>query len=427
MSTTATATDGHIVSGVDNPQIAETGLASDDEHLFLQDNTDELNAAVGGRKRKWNLGLVFLLLVVLLWVSSSFMVNSIFESDIYRKPYLVTYLSTATFSLYLVQPIMAGTLTLDDLLHPRRHGYAPVDSRAAEDLAARDSSESSAAAETAHTDDALSVRDTFFLSLQFCILWFGANWLANACLSYTTVASGTILACTSSFFTLLIGSVFGVEKFSARKLYAVAASILGIVLISTQDSASEDEQQSNLTAASIVVGDLMSLTSAAIYGLYTTLLKLKIGDESRVNMKIFFGFVGLCNTALLWPVLVILHVTGAERLEMPPTHFVWLIIVLNSAVTFFSDYLWIVTILLTSPLVVTMGLSGTIPLAVTGDIVLNNVHVTIWYLLGAILVGSAFFVINKDEEREYVGEVTAALERSLTETEESSNDSSVQV
>ncbi|KAK9383345.1 uncharacterized protein V2V93DRAFT_320514 [Kockiozyma suomiensis] len=361
------------------------------------------------KRQRWNLGLLFLLAVVVLWVSSSFMVNAIFEDDSYRKPYLVTYLSTATFSLYLVKPYFDGKLTFSSnkSSNPYRRANTDEEAVALDTDLSEDGVSSSSVDTTPKTtddddneEDSLTVRETALLSLQFCILWFIANWFANACLSYTTVASGTILACTSSFFTLVIGSLFGVEKFSQRKLLAIFGSLAGIVLISTQDSASEDENNS-LSTGSIVLGDLMSLSSAAIYGLYTTLLKVRIGDESRINMQIFFGFVGAWNTILLWPVLIFLHLSGAERLEMPPSSFVWLILLGNSLVTFFSDYLWIVTILLTSPLVVTMGLSGTIPLAVIGDIIFNDVHVSIWYLLGAILVGSAFFVINRDEEKEH--------------------------
>ncbi|KAK9316080.1 hypothetical protein V1524DRAFT_427317 [Lipomyces starkeyi] len=362
-------------------------------------------------RRKWRLGLFLLLVVVFLWVVSSFMVNSIFETEIYRKPYLVTYLCTASFSLYLIRPLMDGSITLKRKGFKSLNTYDSDDSPESVSLAS-DTEENLSSTEAAdrvsadletaerRPDDSLTIHETSMLSLQFCVLWFAANWLANACLSYTSVASGTILACTSSFFTLLIGSLVGVEKFSQRKLFAIMASLAGIFLISTQDSADDDENN-NLTAGSIIVGDLMSLASAAIYGLYTSLLKVRIGDESRINMQLFFGFVGIWNTIILWPVLLILHITGAERLEMPPTPYVWLILFLNCLATLGSDYLWIVTILLTSPLVVTMGLSGTIPLAVIGDILFNHVHVSLWYIVGAVLVGSAFFVINRDEEKEH--------------------------
>ncbi|KAK9479232.1 hypothetical protein V1514DRAFT_328814 [Lipomyces japonicus] len=391
----------------------------------LEQDSPALHESNKHGRAKWHLGLFFIMIVVLFWVSSSFMVNSIFETDIYRKPYLVTYLTTATFSLYLIRPLLDGTFSLSrsssQLKHLDSYGRDSLDESS---FLASDSERSSVdhpdSSESSVTQSpillqqeqeqlgldknqaGLSLSETAKLSFQFCLLWFIANWFANACLSYTSVASGTILSCTSSFFTLLIGSVIGVEFFTRRKLIALVVSLAGIILISTQDSVSQDQADNNLTAGSIVVGDAMALVSAAIYGLYTTLLKLRIGDESRINMQVFFGFVGVFNVILLWPILLLLHFTGAERLEAPPSSFVWLILLLNCSVTLVSDYLWIVAILLTSPLVVTVGLSGTIPLAVVGDVVFNHVHVTLWYVLGAFLVGGAFFVINRDEEHEHL-------------------------
>src|SRR4051812_16114887 len=47
----------------------------------------------------------------------------------------------------------------------------------------------------------LNHREIAELSFAFCILWFAANWATNASLAYTTVASSTILASMSGFFT----------------------------------------------------------------------------------------------------------------------------------------------------------------------------------------------------------------------------------
>ncbi|KAK9455191.1 hypothetical protein V1511DRAFT_459533 [Dipodascopsis uninucleata] len=352
-------------------------------------------------RRRWRIGLILLAIVVCQWVLSSFMVNSIFEDSTYRKPYLVTYLCTASFSLYLVRPFLQGKLSWKAAKNIIRPDGTLAEARTSETegFISNEQADPESGNRMESQDDGLTLQETARLSLHFCILWFGANWFSNASLSYTSVASATILACTSSFFTLIIGSLFGVEKFSQRKLLAIAGALTGIILISVQDQES-DEEGSKFSAGSIILGDLMSLTSAAIYGLYTSVLKFKIGDESRVNMQIFLGFVGVWNMILLWPILVILHFTGAERFELPPSNFVWFIIIANAISTFISDYLWIVSILMTSPLVVTVGLSATIPLAVVGDIMFNQLHISFWYLVGAALVGGAFFFINHDEEQE---------------------------
>ena len=62
-------------------------------------------------------------------------------------------------------------------------------------------------------------------------------------------------------------------------------------------------------------------------------MKRKIGDESRIEMLLFFGFVGALNTMILWPGFFFLHLTGIESFELPPTKRVWLIIIVRQART----------------------------------------------------------------------------------------------
>lgn len=169
----------------------------------------------------------------------------------------------------------------------------------------------------------LTMRETARLSLEFCFLWFLANYFVAACLSHTTVASSTILTSTSSIFTLLFGTLFGVELFTIKKLLGVLASLAGIVLISTVDlSGSSDENRGSFPHKSvrqIAIGDGMALLSALLYGVYAVMMKSRIGDERRISMPLFFGLVGAFNVCLTWPGFIILHFTGVEAFELPPT------------------------------------------------------------------------------------------------------------
>lgn len=70
----------------------------------------------------------------------------------------------------------------------------------------------------------------------------------------------------------------------------------------------------------------MAAFSAVMYGVYTIVLKRQVGDESRVNMQLFFGLVGFFNMFLLWPGFIVLHITGAEPFALPYTSRVWTII-----------------------------------------------------------------------------------------------------
>lgn len=180
----------------------------------------------------------------------------------------------------------------------------------------------------------LSVPETAILSLEFCMLWFLANYLVAACLEYTSVASSTILTSTSSIWTLIFGVLFRVEGFSYKKLIGVLASLAGIILISSVDLSGKDNDENrgnfpHKSQAEIAVGDAMAFGSAIMYGIYAIVMKKRIGNEDRVNMPLFFGLVGLFNVAFLWPGFIVLHFTGVEKFEMPPTGKIWTIVLVS--------------------------------------------------------------------------------------------------
>ncbi len=181
-----------------------------------------------------------------------------------------------------------------------------------------------------HDNDPLPFREIVKLSIEFSSLWFAANYSAAACLEFTTVASATILTSTSSIWTLLFGSLMGVEIFSYKKLTGVLASVAGVILISSVDlSGTTDRHRGSFphkTPRQLAIGDILALLSAVIYGFYTVLMKKRIGDESRVDVLLFFGLVGLSNLLLLWPGFFVLHYTGVETWEVPPSGRVWAVI-----------------------------------------------------------------------------------------------------
>jgi solute carrier family 35 protein F5 len=271
------------------------------------------------------------------------------------------------------------------------------------------------------SEGVLSVPETAKLSLEFCLLWFVANYLVAACLEYTSVASSTILTSTSSIWTLIFGAIWRVESFSWRKLAGVLCSLAGIALISSLDLSKEDNDDSrgnfpHKTQGEIAIGDAMAFGSAVMYGIYAVVMKKRIGNEDRVNMPLFFGLVGLFNVLFLWPGFILLHYTGVETFEMPPTGKIWTIVLvcypflfeyssniskLNSASSFVADYCWAYAMLLTTPLVVTVGLSMTIPVSLIGQMILSSQYSSIWYWIGGCVVVLSFLFVNhesKDEE-----------------------------
>ncbi|KAI9284554.1 hypothetical protein BC943DRAFT_65045 [Umbelopsis sp. AD052] len=170
---------------------------------------------VAGSRRRYTLGIVALLLVVVIWVSSSFVMNSIFGEQSYNKPFLITYINTASFSFYLLPFLLKKKLSnkktnfVDELRDSVPIERAQSTSMATNDQEAlgetslflRTDSENNQAHDEVNYGsppaDKLSTKETIQLSLTFCIVWFLANWSTNASLAYTTVGSSTILSSMS--------------------------------------------------------------------------------------------------------------------------------------------------------------------------------------------------------------------------------------
>lgn len=83
-----------------------------------------------------------------------------------------------------------------------------------------------------------------------------------------------------------------------------------------------------------LLGDSLALLSAVFYALYVILLKVRIREESRIDMQLFFGFVGLVNILCCWPVGFFLHFTGVERFEFPSTQGAVIAILVNVSLNY---------------------------------------------------------------------------------------------
>ena len=234
----------------------------------------------------------------------------------------------------------------------------------------------------------------------------------------------------------------------ALLVLASVCSMAGVALVSVSDSRQPSQLPGDDTQ--MLLGDLLALGGAFMYGVYTTLLKKKIGHEDRIDMRLFFGtpisvpsrrmsrlsareqpqscllpahrprsrsplpltspahrslhvrllrpgFVGVFNVVLLWPGFLLLHYTGLEPFELPSSR-VLALLILNAVIgTFVSDYLWLLAMLMTSPVVVTLGLSLTIPLAILADWALGDtLPAMAMYWSGALLILASFVVVNLD-------------------------------
>lgn len=71
------------------------------------------------------------------------------------------------------------------------------------------------------------------------------QYLTNAALARTSVASTTLLSSTSGLFTLLIGALLGEDTINIIKVVSVVVSMAGVVMTTFGKTSAADELQKN--------------------------------------------------------------------------------------------------------------------------------------------------------------------------------------
>ncbi|XP_056392272.1 solute carrier family 35 member F5 [Hyla sarda] len=241
----------------------------------------------------------------------------------------------------------------------------------------------------ARTSGKFTICQVAKISFFFCFVWFLANYSYQEALSDTQVAIVNIISSTSGLFTLILASIFpsnSGDRFTLSKLLAVVLSIGGVALVSL--SGSENSRVKD------TIGTLWSLLGAMLYAVYIVMIKRKVDREEKLDIPMFFGFVGLFNLLLLWPGFFLLHYTQFEAFEFP-NKLVWMYLVINGLVgTVLSEFLWLWGCFLTSSLVGTLALSLTIPLSIIADICMQKVTFSWVFFAGALPVFISFFIVT---------------------------------
>ncbi|KAK6292717.1 solute carrier family 35 member F5 isoform X2 [Coregonus clupeaformis] len=422
--------------------------------VFLMNRMGSQGSTVAQRRRT-ALGVVILLLVDVIWVASSELTSYIFKRQEYNKPFFSTFTKTSMFVLYLLGFLLwrpwrqqcTGSLqgrhaaffadaeayftpcindtslndhTLSEPLYvPVKFQDLPTEQTncangdcdstykkqrvrfsnimevrqlpSTQALEAKLSRMSYPAAKDhesmLRTVGKLTVTDVAKISFFFCFVWFLANLSYQEALSDTQVAIVNILSSTSGLFTLILAAIFpsnSSDRFTLSKLLAVALSMGGVVLVSFSSMDSTDGKGT--------IGSLWSLAGAALYAVYIVMIKRKVDREDKLDIPMFFGFVGLFNLLLLWPGFLVLHYTGFEAFELP-SKLVWIYILINGLIgTVLSEFLWLWGCFLTSSLIGTLALSLTIPLSIIADICMQKVRFSWLFFAGAVPVFLSFFI-----------------------------------
>ena len=102
----------------------------------------------------------------------------------------------------------------------------------------------------------------------------------------------------SAAFTLTFAYFWGLEGITFSKIAGIVFCFAGAVVVTVEDSDNANNQS--------IGGDIVALLASMGYGLYTTIIRKLIPDDESISMQLLFGYIGLINSVLALPALIIM-------------------------------------------------------------------------------------------------------------------------
>lgn len=375
------------------------------DSLIAEDPSEIVDIIHDSEAKKFRLGVILIIVAIVTWMIGLELVNLVLKDDTYQKPILFAYITGSCFSLNLVPEIV--------LIFKRRPIYEP---------------------KFEYEPTQLSRREVLVLSFQISIIYLLYNIATLSSLKYTSASNQTVLSSTTSIFTLFIGSHLKIDSFSIRKVICTCVSFIGVVLVNFSQSKNShnEENHNNLIPKNPRLGNSLAICGALMYAFYLIIMKVKCGTgEKTTNERRLFGYMGVFTMIIGIPILYLADYFKIETFEFPPpTNAILILILVNGVFSYISDFVTILALLLTSPLITSLCLTSSVPITIFIDFFVlylsggsksqSPVSTRLMYFTGisSILVSVVLINLNSSTENELIEEVIEeTLEQSIRNDE----------
>lgn len=404
---------------VTSPRIRSQEL----EARVITDVQDVIDIINDQEKKNFRLGVIFLVIAIATWIIGLELVNTVLKGDEFNKPWFLAFLTGSCFMLNFLPEVYNGIMATLSIQPEASAEFSP-DLSASDLIPSHDANllpEDGAPFEKSDSDNEVPIplngREIFELALQVAIIYTAYNVFVMMALQYTSASNQTVLGSTTAMFTLFVGVYLKVDRLTSKKLICVATSLAGVVLINVSENHVGENDGNKFKPKNPPLGNLLALLGAFCYALYLLTMKVKCGTGKKTtNERQLFGFVGVFSFFLGIPTLAVLDYFDIEKFSLPPTRSVFAMIIINAIFSVISDYVTILAMLLTSPLVTSLALTSSIPITILADFIIlyvtggkssSSTSSVLLYGFGvlSLLVSVVLINVNITSENELIEEV----------------------
>ena len=229
-----------------------------------------------------------------------------------------------------------------------------------------------------------------------CAIWYLSLTLTTASLNNTLYQSSCVFALLFSFLILN-------EQVTFQKIFACFVAMGGVTLVmfSVPHDTSADDSNS-------VLGIVLALLAAMCFSAWEVGFKY-VGDKYFQSDRplsdtlLFQSGVGLANLLLFWPLLMLMHYTGFETLELPSDWTETVSVLLPCLMDFSFTAFMLFGITMGGAVFMAMGMTLVVPFTFFADIIVFRKQsidiINVYSIVGAAFVIFGFILIQKGHGR----------------------------